>query len=212
MAPWWVEQVCRRWGEHFPALEFWNEANSPSYWDRTADPELVFFADQAKAVAEVLHRQGKQAVLGGPSPIDMAWFRAMAEHDVLSGYDAVGIHGFPGTWDSPERPGFPWRGWNAHLDEVQRLLDEAGSQAVIWITEVGASSLVDPALPSEVFRDVLASKAPRIYWYAAMDYAGRTVQESNEGKVSEHDFHMGLFTRAREPKPLYRELVGGREG
>jgi CDP-paratose 2-epimerase len=207
MAPWWVEQVCRRWGEHFDALEFWNEANSPSYWDVTHDPGFEYFAAQAKQVADVLHASGKQAVLGGPSPIDLAWFRTMSDHRVLSAYDAVGIHGFPGTWDGLERPGHPWRGWNAHLDEVQRLLDDTGSAAEIWITEVGASSLVDPTLPTSVFRDVLASGAPRIYWYAAMDHAGRTVQERNEGKVSEHDYHMGLFSRERKPKPLYRDLV-----
>lgn len=202
---WAVDQVCRRWGSYFEYLEVWNEPNSSAYWMRSLDPDLSQFALLAKIGASVIHAAGKKAVLGGPSPIDLAWFRIMESYGVLGSFDVIGIHGFPGTWDSVLRPAYPWRGWDRHLEEVRRCIDTSLQE--VWITEAGASSRTDPHLPYRIYKEVMSCDAPNIFWYSAMDFAGPTMQEYERGEVSPDDFHMGLLTRGRNPKLLYSLLT-----
>jgi CDP-paratose 2-epimerase len=65
-------------------------------------------------------QRGFKPVLGGPCPFDPYWLNLMGERGVLTVVDAVGFHGFPGTWDSEEGT---WGGWDMHLGEMRRILD-----------------------------------------------------------------------------------------
>ena len=43
-------------------------------------------------------QRGKKTVLGASGPMDAQWVGLMCERGVMQYIDAVGIHGFPGTF------------------------------------------------------------------------------------------------------------------
>jgi CDP-paratose 2-epimerase len=198
---WWIGEVCRRWGSYFTHLEIWNEPNSSAYWKREDDPFFDQFARLAKIAAQELRQQGKFSVLGGPSPIDMRWFETMKAHEVIDQYDVVGIHGFPGTWDSVTTGNILWQDWENHLRDVREY------HPVVWITEVGATRSI-AGLQEEVYESVSTCSAERYYWYSAMDYdrSKMTMQEQAHGFISPHDFTMGLMSRDRTESVLLKRL------
>lgn len=204
---WAIAQVCERWGEYFPSLEVWNEPNSPSYWRREDDPDLRLFAELARIGADSLAGFGKQSVLGGPSPLDLGWLCFMERYGVLAKYDVLGLHGFPGTWDGLRQGS--WQSFSAHLAEV-RMFTRADQD--VWITEVGASSLRDPALPHRVFAEVMCAPTSHVFWYAAMDFPSDmpTMQRMEAGDISDDDYHMGLLDQGWNPKALYQYLTSKR--
>ncbi len=60
----------------------------------------------------------------------------MGERGVLSVVDAVGFHGFPGTWDSEAGS---WGGWDLHLGEMRQIIDRYNATR--------RSGLPKPAIP-----------------------------------------------------------------
>ncbi len=67
--------------------------------------------------AHWINQRGWKAVLGGPCPFDPLWLDLMGQRGVLAEMAAVGLHGFPGTWDSDEGS---WRGWAPLLERDPR--------------------------------------------------------------------------------------------
>ena len=213
-----LDVAIRRWGHAFETVELWNEPNGISYWRFDLDPGWRVFREMiAMAGYWAATHHEKKVVLGGPSPIDLGWLGAMFHDGAMDHVHVVGIHGFPGTWDSPERPGFPWRGWATHVGQVRELLRRCGSDAEIWITEAGCSSLSGEERQVEVLADLLEAPVPRVYWYSVHDFEGLTVQEREQGWVSAHDYHMGLIERGYgsdgrlllRPKGLYEVWARG---
>lgn len=202
-----VREACERWGAHFDYVELWNEPNSRPYWRHDLDPERAIFRAMLSAAIPEVHRAGKKAVLGGPSPFDMRWFCNMEQDKILSSVDVLGVHGFPGTFDGVDRPHFPWKGWDAHIGELRSLLAAIDARPRIWITEVGASDRLSVGEQQRVLDAALAADVDRVYWYSAMDFAGMTLNLLTEGVENPDDFRMGLFTRALEPKPLVPYLA-----
>src|SRR5207244_6621553 len=84
-------------------------------------------------------RRGKRTVLGGMSPIDPGWLDLLASRGTLRDVDVVGVHGFPGTWETA------WAGWDANVARVREVLDRHGLAREVWITEVGFSTRRDDA-------------------------------------------------------------------
>ncbi len=111
-----IDQMLTRYGEHFEAVELWNEPNNLLDWDWRVDPQSELFCEMVGAAAHWVRERGFRAVLGGPCPFDPIWLDLMGERGILGVVDAVGLHGFPGTWDS-EAGG--WRGWSGHVDEIR---------------------------------------------------------------------------------------------
>ena len=81
------------------------------------------FALMIVQAAHWMRRKGKRTVLGGMCPLDLNWLRLMAERRALAEIDVVGLHGFPGTWESASTS---WRSWPEQIEAVRRLLAEHG--------------------------------------------------------------------------------------
>ncbi len=129
-----LDVLITRHGEHFDYLELWNEPNNIVEWDWTLDPQWLRFSEMIVDAAHWVHERGKRTVLGGMSPLDPNWLELLAERHALDDVDVIGIHGFPGTWE------VEWDGWPAMVAAARRVLDEAGADAAIWITECGYST------------------------------------------------------------------------
>jgi CDP-paratose 2-epimerase len=97
-----IDHVIKEHGEHFDTIESRNEPNNLLDWDWRLDADWLKFCTMADAAAYWAQKCGKRVVLGGPCPTDVNWLRLMGERGLLGVVDVVGIHGFPGTWDSVE--------------------------------------------------------------------------------------------------------------
>ena len=100
-----VVQVLLRFEHLFEYIEFWNEPNCLSEWDWTLDPDWSIFCEMVGPAAHTARRRGLKVVLGGMTPPDPAWLELMCRRGLIDRVDAVGIHGFPGTWERIGRAG-----------------------------------------------------------------------------------------------------------
>ena len=84
------------------AVMLWNEPNNLSHWDFKTDPDWKMFARTAIAGAKAVRRVNPDIpiVLGGISPIDPGFMRALDARGVLAEVDAVAVHGLSrlGGW------------------------------------------------------------------------------------------------------------------
>ncbi len=85
-------------------------------------------------VHRVCHQAGKKVILGGMCPADEVWLVEMGRFGVLNAADAVGIQGFPGTWENAGED------WSDILERIRHLLRLHQSGATIWITAAGCST------------------------------------------------------------------------
>ena len=196
-----VDVMITRCGKHFEWVELWNEPNNLSEWDWTLDPGWKRFAKMVINAGHWAQHRGKRTILGGPSPIDTGWFAAMCERGVMEHVDAVGIHGFPGTWEGS------WCGWPRHVECVQQTLTQHGYERPIWITETGYSTLGgDEHTQLAHFKEAIAAPVPRVYWYCMddLDPARSTVDGFH---VDEREYHFGLKTSDGRAKALFRHLI-----
>ncbi len=201
-----IDHLITRFDGLFPAVEIWNEPNNLLDWDWQADIDWLLFCEMAGAAAHWIQRRGLRAVLGGPCPADLNWLRLMGERGLLGVLDAVGLHGFPGTWDSEARS---WRGWEALIAAVGETVRVHNPKLELWITETGYSTWrQDPFAQLNRFVDLLDLPVARIYWYGLQDVAaGVAVQEGPH--FDERHYHFGLYTEAGAPKLLGRLLAEG---
>src|SRR5918992_2382599 len=95
-----VDTVMTRYGAWLTQVELWNEPNNILDWDWRDDQHWEAFSEMVGAAAYWAQQRGFQPVLGGPSPFDAGWLELMGTRGVLGVVSAVGLHGFPGTWDS----------------------------------------------------------------------------------------------------------------
>lgn len=201
-----IDHILTRHGRHFSHVELWNEPNNLLDWDWRDDPAFDLFAEMVGGAAHWVRQRGWKAVLGGPAPFDPVWLQAMGAHGVLSNVDAVGFHGFPGTWDSDEAS---WGGWDAHLAVMRKVLRQHNPQAEVWITETGYSTWRNDEL-EQVRRFIEAMQAPadRVYWYGWRDLAGDVAVQEGLWFDPRH-YHLGVVDSDNRPKLLARLLAQG---
>jgi len=201
-----IDHVIDRYGRHFEAVELWNEPNNLLDWDWRVDNDWLKFCTMMGAAAYWARKRGRHVVLGGPCPNDLNWLNLMGERGVLGVVDALGVHGFPGTWDAEN---VTWDGWRGLLSSVRDVLDRYNDKAEIWITETGYSSWrLDWRNHVSRFVDALDAPADRIYWYALQDLADDVkIQEGH--RFDERHYHLGLYDKRGRPKPLARLLTTG---
>jgi len=63
---------------------------------------------------------GKKTVLGGMSPIDPNWLNMIFSRDLMPHFDAVGVHGFPDTFE------YHWQGWDIQIKRIRDVLLSGG--------------------------------------------------------------------------------------
>ncbi len=204
-----VDEVIDRYGAHFTAIELWNEPNNLLDWDWRVDPDWLKFCTMIGSAAHWAQERGKTVVLGGPCPADMNWLKLMGERGVLGVVDVVGVHGFPGTWDSEEGV---WTGWGDLVETVRETIRPFNDRAEIWITEGGyATWRRDAATQAQRFLDAVKAPADRLYWYALQDLQPEVaVQEGH--RFDERHYHMGLYEHDGSAKLLARLLQHGGTG
>lgn len=185
----------------------WNEPNNLSHWDRHQDPDWDLFARMIRLAGERLASvaPGLPRVLGGISPIDPLFIRNLFGRGLGEAIDVVAVHGFPLDWNR-------WHisEWPKRIEAIREL---SGGKPV-WATEVGASSLVSPALQAwavDATLDRLATCADRVFWYALMDLPERweavTRHRGSEGSAYYRHFRMGVFDAEGRAKPAAPRLA-----
>jgi CDP-paratose 2-epimerase len=203
-----VDEIITLHSDCFDTIELWNEPNNLLDWDWRLDPDWMKFCTMIGAAGFWARRRGKRVVLGGPCPTDTNWLRLMGERGILNVVDAVGVHGFPGTWDSVE--GGTWPGdWDITLREVRETIQKFNSLLELWITETGYSTWRDdPFRQVDAFLKAVDSNADRVYWYGLRDLpADIPVQEGLNFDV--RHYHFGLRRADGQPKLLGRLLNEG---
>lgn len=192
-----IDHCITRYGRHFGAVELWNEPNNAREWDYENDPLWEKFAATIGGAAYWAHRRGRRTVLGGMSPVDPNWLHTMFRRGVLDHIDVVGLHGFPGSYDSDRRP------WTSHIHKIREQLEQYGL-AQVWITETGYPTWRhDEFRQLQVFADVLDLPVERVYWLCLNDLAPE--RPSLAGfHVDPRDYHFGLKTARGREKLLYR--------
>ncbi len=199
----WLDVMITRLGDHFEWMELWNEPNNLREWDATLDPQWWIFCEMIGGAAYWAQRRGKKTLLGGISPIDPHWLRLMSERGVLDYTNAIGIHGFPGTFD------YSWEGWESNVAKVREALRERHPGIEVWITEAGYSTWRhDERRQLREFVNAIEAPVDRVYWYSAHDLMPDlpTVDGFHE---DERDYHFGLKRADGTPKLLYRLWSSG---
>src|SRR5690606_30432506 len=112
--------------------------------------------------------------------------------------DAVGVHGFPGTWECA------WEGWDANIGKVRRVLDRHGLSPQVWITETGFSTWRHEERGQlREFSRALDAPVDRVYWASGYDLDPD--HSTMEGfHLDERCYHLGLKHTDSTPKLLYR--------
>ena len=122
---------------------------------------------------------------------------------MLAHVDAIGLHGFPGTWS------IDWTSWRDEIESLHACLGELGRAMPVWITEAGFSTWRHDHMQQvrELLR-VIGAATPRAYWYSLQDLA--------EERATQPGFHvdarhspLGLFRSDGSPKLAARCLARG---
>ncbi|HEY4639497.1 MAG TPA: NAD-dependent epimerase/dehydratase family protein, partial [Candidatus Udaeobacter sp.] len=199
-----LDVFISRFGEFFEWVELWNKPRSPLEWNTTLDPHWLIFCEMVGGAAHWARQRGKKTVLGASGPMDAQWVGLMCERGVMQYIDAVGIHGYPGTFE------FWWDGWNAKVARVRKVLLQHRSKAEIWITETGYSTWRhDERGQIAAFLDVMRAPAERVYWYSAHDLETPQVSDENKFYSDEREHHFGLRRNDGSEKLLFRLLTQG---
>jgi CDP-paratose 2-epimerase len=201
-----VDHALTRYGSHFRSIELWNEPNNLLDWDWREDREWLLFCEMVGSAAYWARQRGFGTVLAGLSPYDSEWLRLMGERGILGQMTAVGVHGFPGTWDSALGS---WDGWARLLSTTRGIIDQYNPAAEIWITEAGYSTWRhDEAEQARSFADAIAAPADRLYWYGWQDIPD-TISVQEGLRFDGRHYHMGVVDAAGTPKLLGRLLAAG---
>lgn len=202
-----LDVMITRFGDHFDHVELWNEPNNINDWDWRMDPQWVIFCEMIGGAACWCRQRGKKTVLGGMCPADRTWLDLLARRGVLEHIDAVGVHGFPGTWE------YDWAAWREPAQTVQSVLDEHGLPCRIWITEGGYSTWRhDGFRQLQEFARFAQAPVERAYWYAMHDLHPDLPHQDGFHQDERH-YHFGLKRADGTEKLLFRIWRGeGVEG
>ncbi len=193
-----IDLCITRYGRYFDYVELWNEPNNIREWDVNLDWSWEKFATMIGSAAYWAHQRGKKTVLGGMSPIDPNWLHTMFRLGLMEHIDVVGLHGFPGSYDIIHE------GWKTQIRRIRQVLDDYGSKADLWITEVGYPTWKhDEFEQIEVFNDLLGLPIERAYWLCLQDLPSHRPSTAGYHR-DPRDYHFGLKTEAGQEKLLFR--------
>ena len=186
-------------GEHFEWAELWNEPDNHREWNAAFDSDYAKFARMVGHAARWVKKlHGKKVLLGGLANADPNFLSLLHDHGQLEPFDAVGVHGFPHSFE------FYWDGWAKRVGRLRERLDWCGSAAELWITETGYSTWRHDEQPQLAhFLDAASAPVGRTYWYCLQDLAPD--RPTVDGFHSdEREYHFGLKTAGGRDKLLGR--------
>jgi beta-xylosidase len=181
------------------AVKIWNEPNNKSHWDPEIDPGWSRYAAMTIAASRAIREVNPDMprVLGGMSPIDALFLKALAGFGVLDHIDVIAVHGFPLDWNL-------WMidEWPSKLEEIRAV-----TELPVLITEVGVSSFGAEEVQAwglDRTAELLIGRSPRIHWYSLYDlpmsWGATTRHKEAEGSSYYRHFHMGLLREDGTPK------------
>lgn len=179
------------------SLKIWNEPNNMSHWDFELDPGWELFSDMVqRTVTAVRAHTDVPIVLGGISPIDPGFLRALQARGGLQGIDVLAVHGFPLDWNL-----WPMEDWPA---QIERVRSEFGRP--VWVTETGVSSFVSEEKAAWGLRRMRPFlRGETVYWYSLIDLVpeieAATRHKKAEGSGYFRHYHFGLLRHDGTPKP-----------
>lgn len=193
-----IDLMISEFGHCFDWIELWNEPNNLNDWDWRLDPGWHIFSEMIGMAAYWARQRGKKTVLAGMVHGDPNWLDIMCQRGVVEHIDAVGIHGFPGTWE------FDWHDWTAKVEGIRQVLERHQLAPEIWITEAGYSTWRhDEFNQVKKFIEVVKAPAERIYWYSANDLHPHESHQDGFHEDERH-YHFGLKDAAGNEKLLCR--------
>ncbi len=193
-----IDIMITDYGRHFEWLELWNEPNNLNDWDWTLDPDWRIFSEMIGMAAHWARQRGKKTVLGGMCPTDPNWLNLMCSRGTVDWIDALGLHGFPGTWE------FSGESWGDKIDRVRAVLSSYRLKPELWLTEVGYSTWRhDEINQVKVLIEALAAPLDRVYWYSAFDLHPHENHQDGFHEDERH-YHFGLKSADGTPKLICR--------
>jgi beta-xylosidase len=181
------------------SVMFWNEPNNLSHWDFELDPDWRIFAQMVRLASQAVAAENPRLarVLGGISPIDVAFLDNMRSKGVLDDMDVVAVHGFPLDWNH-----WTIHEWPRKLEEVRSIVPHR-----LWVSEVGVSTFGAEEVQDFGLRrsaELLIGRAERIHWYSLFDlpraWPATTRHREAEGSSYYRHFYMGLLREDGSPK------------
>jgi CDP-paratose 2-epimerase len=177
-----VERMLIRYGDLIRDVELLNEMDISPEWDRALDPQWHKLARTLRHAGRAAHRHGRRTVLGGPTRaapvlVERLGGSRLLGRGALRHMDVVGLHGFPGTWDTSvtHASDWRWRGWATEVGLTRSAGRRIGADQPIWVTETGSATHDDPSGRTQLehfltshgqLRDL---GVERMYWYSVTD-------------------------------------------
>lgn len=193
-----LDAAIDAWGDHFEWVELWNEPANLSEWDWTLDHQWDLFCHMIGSAGYWAQQRGKKTLLGGLQTYDPNFVEMLSERGVLGVMNAIGLHGFPGTWS------INWPGWPDLLARARATLDALGQDLPIWVTETGYSTVrYDEHAQLPVFVEALEAPVERVYWYGLQDLHPSEAAHSGF-HLDEREYHFGAVRADGTPKLLFR--------
>jgi len=192
-----LDIIITKYGKYFEWIELWNEVNDINNWDWRLDPSWEVFSEMIGKAAYWVKQRGKKTVLGGMSRVDPNWIELMCQRNVMNLIDAVGIHGYPGTWEND------WKEWGIPIVKVRNVLEKHGLMPEIWITQAGYSTWRhDEYRQLKAFVKFIEAPVERAYWYSLNDINTDHLSDFFAG--DERHLYFGIKRSDDSPKLLYR--------
>ena len=193
-----VDTLITSYGDYFEWLELWNEPNNLNDWDWRLDPDWIIFSQMIGMASNWAKHRGKKTVLAGMCPTDPNWLDIVASRGALTHIDAVGLHGFPGTWE------FESDTWLNKIEKIRKVLDKHDLQPQLWLTEVGYSTWRhDEIVQVKTLMEALEAPVERVYWYSAYDLHPHENHQDGFHEDERH-YHFGMKAADGTPKLMYR--------
>lgn len=192
-----LDIIITKYGKYFEWVELWNEVNDINNWDWRLDPSWEVFSEMIGKAAYWVKQRGKKTVLGGMSRVEPNWIELMCQRNVMNLIDAVGIHGYPGTWENE------WKEWRIPIVKVRNVLEKHGLWPEIWITQAGYSTWRhDEYRQLRAFVRFMEAPVERAYWYSLSDINTDVLNDFFAG--DERHLYFGIKRNDGSLKLLYR--------
>jgi CDP-paratose 2-epimerase len=233
-----VEQMIARYDDLIGDVELLNEMDIFQEWDREFDWHWRLLARTLRHAAAVVRRRGRRVILGGTTRAEPVLLECLSGprllgRNALRHVDVVGLHGFPGTWDTSVTHAATWsfRGWEVEVDLIRETCRRRHRELPTWVTETGSSTYQDPSGAGQLeafcctHEALAALGVQRMYWYGFANLADEqpTINNLISGEsrdANPHSHHLGLAAPLRaymkseaarlfEPRPAARPLPAG---
>jgi len=211
-----IARMIDRYGELIGDIELLNEMDIFQEWDREFDWHWHKLARTLRHAAVAVHRRGRRVVLGGTTRAEPTLLECLAGprwrlRNALRHVDVVGLHGFPGTWDTSvtHAETWRWRGWEVEVELMREACRRLRREVPIWVTETGSSRFDDPSGQGQLeafcgsYEILRALGVQRMYWYGFTDLADHlpTINhviggETREANPYAHSLGLGTPLRA----------------